>query len=66
MKFKLTANRKQKYIRIDNVRFFTFTLTELPKEFASVESDRSIKKWFNYKGYTLVSEFYLSETITQR
>lgn len=66
MKFKLTANRKQKYIRIDNVRFFTFKLTELPKEFASVESDRSIKKWLTYKGYTLIHEAYLSETLTQR
>lgn len=66
MNFKLTANRKHRYISINNVRFFTFKVGELPKEFASIDSERSIKQWLNYRGYTLIHEAFLSDIFTQR
>ena len=66
MPFKLTSNKKHKYIKFNHTRYFAFKLSELPKHFAEVTSEEPINKWLNYNGYTLINEAYLTDTYTLR
>ena len=66
MTIKLTANKKNKYIKFNHTRFFAFKVSELPKNFAEVTSEEPIKQWFNYNGFTFINEAYLTDNYTLR
>ena len=66
MKIKLTANKKNKYVRLNHTRYFVFKVGSLPKNFAEVTSEAPVRSWLNYKGFTLINEKYLTESFTLR
>jgi hypothetical protein len=66
LRFKLTSNKKNKYVRINNQRFFAFKVGSLPAAFAEVTSEEPINAWLNYRGYTLISEYSLPKSYTLR
>ena len=66
MRFKLSTNKKNKYILINNHRWFAFKVGSLPATFAEVTSEEPIKHWLNYRGYTLISEYSLPKSYTLR
>lgn len=66
LKIKLTANKKNKYIKHNHTRYFAFKLSELPKNFAEVTSEEPIKQWFTCNGLTFINEAYLTDTYTLR
>lgn len=66
LQFKLTSNKKNKYVRINNQRWFAFKVGSLPDAFAEVTSEEPINHWLNYRGYTLISEYSLPKSYTLR
>jgi len=66
MKIKLTANKKNRYVKFNNTRYFVFKVGSLPKHFAEVTSEAPVRSWLNYKGFTLINEAYLTESFTLR
>jgi hypothetical protein len=59
LKFKLSANKKHKYVVLNHTRYFVFKVGSLPKDFAEVTSEEPIRHWLNYKGFTLINQCYL-------
>lgn len=66
LRFKLTANKKNQYVRINNQRWFAFKVGSLPNSFAEVTSEEPIRSWLNYKGFTLINEYSLPSSYIQR
>lgn len=48
-------NKKQPIIKFNHQKFVGFKLTDLPKRFASIESEEPIQNWFNHKGFTFIN-----------
>jgi hypothetical protein len=62
LKFKLSTNKKHKYVVLNHTRYFVFKVGSLPKDFAEVRSELCedpIRHWLNYKGFTLINQCYL-------
>lgn len=66
MTIKLTANKKNKYVKFNHARYFAFTIGALPKNFAEVTSEEPITSWFNFNGLTFIHEAFLTNTYTLR
>jgi hypothetical protein len=57
---KLTIYRssttKRPYIWFNHTKWFGFKIGEMPKKFNSIKHERPINSWFNYRGYTFLSQ----------
>ena len=64
MIIKKSSKSKKPFIKFNHTRHFGFQIGKLPKRLCDVESKNPIHSWFNYKGFTFISEQNLINPIT--
>jgi hypothetical protein len=56
MKIKLSTKSKRPVIIHQHEKFYGFSIAKLPNRFAELLSEKPIRTWFNYKGYTFIEQ----------
>lgn len=56
MKIRFSPTTNRPYIKIKKTKYFGFKIGKLPHRFADIKKNNPIQVWYNFRGFTFVSE----------